>query len=236
MPLRGSTERPVKAASPAPRGRSEAERLDGAEASQRIGRVMVGCDAAIAGSTTWLPVRVAAWRLSARGRRVANCGEARRRRRGPVASAGVGRDRGPRRSPRRDRRDTAPRSRPSSTRGTTGASPRVPRSDARHADGAPPATARRQAVAWRERRLRGIRRCRQTAGGTDARRHLQRDKPGAWRVDNGGRACAVPELRGNDEGLARMCSHGEDQDQWTVVKSRLAVRSRANRPSCHGVR
>jgi hypothetical protein len=61
MPFRGSTERPVKAASPALRGRSEAERLDGAEASQKIGRVMVGGDGTIDGSTTWLPPRVAAW-------------------------------------------------------------------------------------------------------------------------------------------------------------------------------
>ena len=61
MPLRGSTERPVKAASPALRGRSEAKRLDGAEASQTIGRVMVGCDGTIDGSTTWWPLRVATW-------------------------------------------------------------------------------------------------------------------------------------------------------------------------------
>ena len=40
--MRGSTECPVKAASPASRGRSEAKSLDGAEASRRIGGVMVG--------------------------------------------------------------------------------------------------------------------------------------------------------------------------------------------------
>ena len=35
---------------------------------------------------------------------------------------------------------------------------------------------------------------------------------------------------------AGMCPHGEDQGQWTVVRRRLAARSRANRPSCQGVR
>src|SRR5438128_1712647 len=47
MPSPGSTERPVKAVSPACRGRSEAESLDGAEASRRISLVMaasVGVD------------------------------------------------------------------------------------------------------------------------------------------------------------------------------------------------
>ena len=38
----GSTERPVKAVSPAERGRSEAKSLDGAEASPRISGVMAG--------------------------------------------------------------------------------------------------------------------------------------------------------------------------------------------------
>jgi hypothetical protein len=42
----------VKAGSRAARGRSAAERLDEGEASQRIGNVMVGCDAVIGGSTT----------------------------------------------------------------------------------------------------------------------------------------------------------------------------------------
>jgi hypothetical protein len=41
------TECPVKAASPAVRGRSEAESLDGAEVSLRIGVVMAGCVGAI---------------------------------------------------------------------------------------------------------------------------------------------------------------------------------------------
>ena len=51
-PIHGSTECPVKAASPASRGRSEAERLDGAEASQRIGFVMVGGDGCSIGRVT----------------------------------------------------------------------------------------------------------------------------------------------------------------------------------------
>ena len=43
MPGHGSTEDPVKAVSPASeRGRSEAESLDGAEASPRMELVMVG--------------------------------------------------------------------------------------------------------------------------------------------------------------------------------------------------
>ena len=57
---------------------------------------------------------------------------------------------------------------------------------------------------------------------------------GAWTTVGGRVPC--PGLGGNDEGPARMYSHGEDQDQWTVVRRRLAARSRANRPSCHGVR
>ena len=40
MPNRGSTEEPVKAVSPAKRGRSIAESLDGAEASLTICNVM----------------------------------------------------------------------------------------------------------------------------------------------------------------------------------------------------
>ena len=42
MPPPGSTESPVKAVSPAARGRSAAESLDGIEASRTIGDVMVG--------------------------------------------------------------------------------------------------------------------------------------------------------------------------------------------------
>ena len=41
MPPPRSTESPVKAVSPAARGRSAAESLDGIEASQKIGDVMV---------------------------------------------------------------------------------------------------------------------------------------------------------------------------------------------------
>jgi hypothetical protein len=45
MPSPGSTERPVKAVSPACRGRSGAESLDGAEASRRITDVMAATGA-----------------------------------------------------------------------------------------------------------------------------------------------------------------------------------------------
>jgi hypothetical protein len=56
---------------------------------------------------------------------------------------------------------------------------------------------------------------------------------GAWTTVGWRVPC--PGLGGNDEGPASMGSHGEDQDQWTVVKRRLAARSSANRPSCQGV-
>src|SRR5262245_60989858 len=45
MPFPGSTECPVKAVSPAERGRSEAESLDGAEASRRMSSVMAATGA-----------------------------------------------------------------------------------------------------------------------------------------------------------------------------------------------
>jgi hypothetical protein len=48
MPSPGSTERPVKAVSPACRGRSGAESLDGAEASRRISDVMAASVVVIA--------------------------------------------------------------------------------------------------------------------------------------------------------------------------------------------
>jgi hypothetical protein len=56
---------------------------------------------------------------------------------------------------------------------------------------------------------------------------------GAWTTVGGRMPC--PGLGGNDDGPARMCSHGDDQGQWTVVRRRLAARSRAKRPSCQGV-
>jgi hypothetical protein len=56
---------------------------------------------------------------------------------------------------------------------------------------------------------------------------------GAWTTVGGRVPC--PGRGGNDEDPASMGSHGEDQDQWTVVKRRLAARSSAKRPSCQGV-
>ena len=38
------------------------------------------------------------------------------------------------------------------------------------------------------------------------------------------------------EGAERTTPERQDHDQWTVVKRRLAARSRVNRPSCQGVR
>ena len=54
--------------------------------------------------------------------------------------------------------------------------------------------------------------------------------PGEWALE--------PRPRGIEEKSAvRGCARtAEDQGQWTVVRRRLAARSRANRPSCQGVR
>jgi hypothetical protein len=77
---------PVKAASPAERGRREAERLDGAEASQKIDNVMVGCDDAISYATMASRVRCVIDRRCAQVRRAASCDDLPPRRRGPMSA------------------------------------------------------------------------------------------------------------------------------------------------------
>src|SRR5919198_5823522 len=98
MPGHGSTECSVKAVSPAARGRSEAESLDGAEASRRMDFVMVGfvtcADDADRVDRMALPARRGGAVRHGRARRAASYDGARRRSRARAATAAAARDPG----------------------------------------------------------------------------------------------------------------------------------------------
>lgn len=78
---------------------------------------------------------------------------------------------------------------------------------------------------------------RQTSGPVWQVEPLGRDAQEGASALAQGTGRAGPARQGFGEGAAgALGARGEYQGQWTVVRRRLAARSRANRPSCQGVR
>ena len=235
MPFPGSTERPVKAVSPACRGRSGAESLDGAEASRRISDVMAASVVVTAGEglrrqrdaePSGDPGQVDLAPAVTKQERNRD-GLRKLRRREAIGCADDLREEIVWLEFVEEHRDE--RTRPREMPRACGHQPHRTRTEL-----APPALG--IGVLFRsgsvielpsdvDQQLAGF-----AHGCTSSKR------PGAGARQVGAGLGPRPRGVGMFAGRAGMCPHSDDQGQWTVVRRRLAARSSVKRPSCQGVR